>query len=151
MSTSFKIIHLHVNHRGHLPTCEIWASHGGKDVDVVLWVVTPCLLKGWYRRFEETCYLHLHPEDKHWHLPTSFCAKYLQFKQCWLFIHLFILGVFNDASTSETSVNFYQTKLCNNPEGSHLHTRRRENLKSHNHPAIRNCRSITCSSNSVIK
>jgi hypothetical protein len=35
------------------------------------------------------------------------------------------------ASTSETSVNFYQTTLCNNPEDSHLHTRRCKNLKSH--------------------
>jgi hypothetical protein len=35
------------------------------------------------------------------------------------------------ASTSETSVNFYQTTQRNNPEDSHLHTRRRENLKSH--------------------
>jgi hypothetical protein len=36
------------------------------------------------------------------------------------------------ASTSETSVNFYHTTRRYNPEGSHLHTRRRENLKSHN-------------------
>jgi hypothetical protein len=35
------------------------------------------------------------------------------------------------ASTSETSVNFYQTTWRNNLEDSHLHTRRRENLKSH--------------------
>jgi hypothetical protein len=35
------------------------------------------------------------------------------------------------ASTSETSVNLYQTTWRNNPEGSHLHTRRHENLKSH--------------------
>jgi hypothetical protein len=35
-------------------------------------------------------------------------------------------------STSETSVNFYQTARCNIPEYSHFHTRRRENLKSHN-------------------
>jgi hypothetical protein len=35
------------------------------------------------------------------------------------------------ASTSETSVNFYQTTRRNNPEDSHLHTRRRENIKSH--------------------
>jgi hypothetical protein len=35
------------------------------------------------------------------------------------------------ASTSETSVNFYQTILRNIPEDGHLHTRRRENLKSH--------------------
>jgi hypothetical protein len=33
-------------------------------------------------------------------------------------------------SISETSVNFYQTTLPNNLEDSHLHTRRRENLKS---------------------
>jgi hypothetical protein len=31
-------------------------------------------------------------------------------------------------STSETSVNFYQTTRRNNPDDSHLHTRRRENL-----------------------
>jgi hypothetical protein len=35
------------------------------------------------------------------------------------------------ARTSESSVNFYQTTRRNNPEDSHLHTRRRENLKSH--------------------
>jgi hypothetical protein len=34
------------------------------------------------------------------------------------------------ASTSETSTNFYQTTRRNNSEDSHLHTRRRENLKS---------------------
>jgi hypothetical protein len=35
------------------------------------------------------------------------------------------------ASTSETSVNFYQTTRRNNPEDSHLNTGRRENLESH--------------------
>jgi hypothetical protein len=35
------------------------------------------------------------------------------------------------ASTSETSVNFCQTTRRYIPEGSHLHTCRRENLKSH--------------------
>jgi predicted unusual protein kinase regulating ubiquinone biosynthesis (AarF/ABC1/UbiB family) len=35
------------------------------------------------------------------------------------------------ASVSETSVNFHQTTWRNIPEVSHLHTRRRENLKSH--------------------
>jgi hypothetical protein len=35
------------------------------------------------------------------------------------------------ASTSETSVNFYQTTWRYNPEDSHLHTRRRENPKFH--------------------
>jgi hypothetical protein len=34
-------------------------------------------------------------------------------------------------STSETSVNFYQTAWSNNPEDSHFRTRRRENLISH--------------------
>jgi hypothetical protein len=34
-------------------------------------------------------------------------------------------------STSETSVNSYQTTWRNMPEDSHFHTRRRENLKSH--------------------
>jgi hypothetical protein len=33
--------------------------------------------------------------------------------------------------TSVTSVNFYNTTLCDIPEGCHLHTRHRENLKSH--------------------
>jgi hypothetical protein len=32
-----------------------------------------------------------------------------------------------EASTSETSVNVYQTTRRNNPEDSHLHIRRREN------------------------
>jgi hypothetical protein len=35
------------------------------------------------------------------------------------------------ASTSETSVIFYQITQRSNPEDSHRHTRRRENLKSH--------------------
>jgi hypothetical protein len=34
-------------------------------------------------------------------------------------------------STSETSVNFYQTTRRNNPEDSHLHTHHCENLKSY--------------------
>jgi hypothetical protein len=33
--------------------------------------------------------------------------------------------------TSETSVNFCETTQRNNSEGYHIHTRRRENLKSH--------------------
>jgi hypothetical protein len=35
------------------------------------------------------------------------------------------------ASTSETSVNFYQTTRRYNPEDSHLQTCCRENLRSH--------------------
>jgi hypothetical protein len=41
------------------------------------------------------------------------------------------------ASTSKTSVNFYQTARHNNPEVSHPHTRRRENLKSHSFVKIK--------------
>jgi hypothetical protein len=37
------------------------------------------------------------------------------------------------ARTSETLVNFYQTTRRYNPEGNHLHTRRRENLKSYSY------------------
>jgi hypothetical protein len=33
--------------------------------------------------------------------------------------------------TSETLVNFYQTTRRYNPEDSHLHTRRRESLKTY--------------------
>jgi hypothetical protein len=44
---------------------------------------------------------------------------------------LFIALVKEVASTSETSGNAYQTTRSNNPEESHLHTRRRENLRSH--------------------
>jgi hypothetical protein len=35
------------------------------------------------------------------------------------------------AKTSETFVNFYQTTRRCNPEDSHLHIRRRKNLKSY--------------------
>jgi hypothetical protein len=34
-------------------------------------------------------------------------------------------------STSETSVNFYETAWRNIPEDGNLHTRRRKNMKSH--------------------
>jgi hypothetical protein len=37
------------------------------------------------------------------------------------------------ASTSEMPVNFYHTTRCNISQDSHLHTRRRENLKSRLH------------------
>jgi hypothetical protein len=33
-----------------------------------------------------------------------------------------------EARTTETSINSYYTTLCNFPEGSHIHTRRREDL-----------------------
>jgi hypothetical protein len=42
-----------------------------------------------------------------------------------------IIRAVKAASTSESSMNFYQTTRRNIPEESHLHTRRRENLKYH--------------------
>jgi hypothetical protein len=77
----------------------------------VFWVVAPCSLVETYRRFRGACCLHNQEID-------------LKIEA---------------ASTSETSINFYQTTLRNNPEDSHLHTRRRENLKSYKG---RNCRNI---------
>jgi hypothetical protein len=47
------------------------------------------------------------------------------------FIIRLIALMMEAASTSETSVNFYQTIRRNNPEDGHLHSRRRENLKFH--------------------
>jgi hypothetical protein len=40
------------------------------------------------------------------------------------------------ASISGTSANFYETAWRNNPEYSHLHARRRENLKYHSDIAM---------------
>jgi hypothetical protein len=47
-----------------------------------------------------------------------------------LFVALIAL-MMETASASETSVNFCQATRRNNPEDSHLHTCRREKLKSH--------------------
>jgi hypothetical protein len=38
-----------------------------------------------------------------------------------------------DVNTYETSVNFYETIRRNIPQDNYLQTRRRENIKSHNH------------------
>jgi hypothetical protein len=69
----------------------------------VFWFVAPCSLVEVYRRFRGAYCLHHE------------CSIALMMEA---------------ASTSEMSVNFYQTTRCNKPEESHLHTRRRENLKS---------------------
>jgi hypothetical protein len=58
---------------------------------------------------------------------------------CFFYVRIFSQHIFSKsitlmmeaASTSETSVKFHQTTRRNNPEDSHLHTRRRENLKFH--------------------
>jgi hypothetical protein len=44
---------------------------------------------------------------------------------------IIIVLMMEAASTSETSVNFFQTTRRYNPEDSHLHTRHRENIKSY--------------------
>jgi hypothetical protein len=41
---------------------------------------------------------------------------------------LLITLIMEEASASETSVNFYQTTRRSNPKESHFHTRRHENL-----------------------
>jgi hypothetical protein len=73
----------------------------------VFWVVAPCSLVEIYRRFRDACCLYNQGDQ------ASIIAL-----------------ITEGASTSETSANFYQTTRRNNPKDSHLHTRRRENLKS---------------------
>jgi hypothetical protein len=41
------------------------------------------------------------------------------------------MALMEAASSTEMSVNFYQTTRLTIPEDSHLHTRRREDIKSH--------------------
>jgi hypothetical protein len=48
------------------------------------------------------------------------------------------------ARTSETSVHFYQTTRRYNPKDSHLHTRRRENLKSNFRPNLMYITELAC-------
>jgi hypothetical protein len=55
--------------------------------------------------------------------PSSLVEVFRHFRGACCFHH--------QGDESETLVNFYQTTRRNNPEGSHLHTCRRENLKSH--------------------
>jgi hypothetical protein len=73
----------------------------------VLCVVAPCSLVEVYKRYRGPCCLH----------------------------HQISL-MMEAARTSETLVNFYQTTWHYNPEDSHVHTRRRENLKSYNHVCV---------------
>jgi hypothetical protein len=59
--------------------------------------------------------------------PCSLVEVYRRFRGTAFIIR----AMMEAASTSETSVCFYQTTRSNNPDDSHLHTRRREDLKSH--------------------
>jgi hypothetical protein len=64
--------------------------------------------------------------------PCSLAEIYRRFRGAWLPASSGLIALMIEAvNTSETSVNFYQTTRRNNPEDSHLHTQRRENLKSH--------------------
>jgi hypothetical protein len=58
-------------------------------------------------------------------LPCSLVEVYRRFRDACC-----IALMMEAKSTSETSVNFYQITRRNNPEDSHLHIRRRENLIS---------------------
>jgi hypothetical protein len=53
--------------------------------------------------------------------------------ECYVIIRVMIIItlMMEAASTSETSVNFYQTTWCNNPEDRHLHAYCHENVKSY--------------------
>jgi hypothetical protein len=75
----------------------------------VFWDVAPCRLVEIDLRFRAACCLH-HQGDE----ITSLIALMIE-----------------TASSSGTSVNFYQQKRRNIPEDSPLHDRRRENLKTY--------------------
>jgi hypothetical protein len=68
------------------------------------------------------------PEDSHLHTRCleSLKSHHVAQRRRWL-----SSGMMEAVSTSETSVNLYQTTRRNIPEDSHLHTRYLENLKSH--------------------
>jgi hypothetical protein len=82
------------------------------------------------------------PDDSYLHTRRREDPKSHGFKgaYCLQLRELFTL-VMEAGSTSETSVNFYQTTRRNILEDSHLHTRRRESLKS----LLQNC-SDSCAS-----
>jgi hypothetical protein len=64
--------------------------------------------------------------------PCSLVESLLSFQRCLLPpSSRRLIALMMEASTSETSVNFYQTTRRNISEVRHLHTRRRENPKSH--------------------
>jgi hypothetical protein len=59
-------------------------------------------------------------------------------------IHPSIIRAIKAASTSETSVNFYQTTRRYNPEDNHIHTRRRENLTSYKYEQFKTLGCDSC-------
>jgi hypothetical protein len=90
----------------------------------VLWVLAPCSLVEDYWRFGDSCCNHHQGRVRNWFevrrqldkVPGSGWGSHWCRRQ---------------TSASKTSVNFCQTTRRNNAEGSHLHTRPRENRKPH--------------------
>jgi hypothetical protein len=70
------------------------------------------------------------PEDSHLHTRRCENLKSHDLNCVPISISMSAL-MMETACTSETSVNVYQTTRRYNPEDRHLHTRRRENLKSY--------------------
>jgi hypothetical protein len=73
---------------------------------IVFWVIALCSLVDVYWCFRGACYLQQGSSPGWWALMEA-------------------------GSTSEMSINFYQTTRRNNPEDSHFYTCHRDNLKSH--------------------
>jgi hypothetical protein len=72
----------------------------------VFWVAAPCSLVQVYRRFRGAwCLNHHRPDDD---ISEVLAASIIR------------AMMIEAPSTSEMSVNFYQTTRCNNPEDSHL-------------------------------
>jgi hypothetical protein len=83
---------------------------------LLFWVVTPCGLVGRHHRFGGTYCHHLQAWRQYEEVLAGSIIRVIMMEA---------------ASTSETSVNFYRTIRRNIPKDNRLHTRRRENLKSH--------------------
>jgi hypothetical protein len=69
-------------------------------------------------------------------LHRAVCHKFIDVSEALAvsIIRLIIALIMEPESTSETSVNSYQITRRYISESSRLHTRRRENLKSHQNP-----------------
>jgi hypothetical protein len=96
-----------------------WYTSWGEN-----WVDVTCTERTLWDKARDT---NRHRIQRAWRRADSFATTVIRWR--WL-----SFGHRRDeeaASTSETSAHFYQTTRRNNPEDSHLHTRLRENLKSH--------------------
>jgi hypothetical protein len=90
---------------------EIWGSHGGKEADLVFWVLMQCRLAGRHQHFRATDCLYL----QGWRADTRMkMAVFWYIALCSL----------EDGD---------QTTWCYIPEDSHLYICYHENLKSHLH------------------